>query len=94
MNFPPLRKRFIAPTKLRIPISIAIREDLHAMQQVVTNGEYNYWSPRTREGHSDRCTALMLANRAASFVNGPFRSERVERRPSDSRRSRRGGVLL
>ena len=61
--FPLLRRQFVAPTKLRIPVSRAIREDLHAMQQVVTNGEYNYWAPRTREGHSDRCTALALAVR-------------------------------
>lgn len=63
--FPLLRKAFEAPTRLRVPISRMIREDLHAMQQVVTNGEYNYWAPRTREGHSDRCTALALAVRAA-----------------------------
>lgn len=63
--FPFARRKFEAPTKLRIPISRTIREDLHAMQQVVSNGEYNYWSPRTREGHSDRCTALALAVRAA-----------------------------
>lgn len=63
--FPRLRRRFEAPTKLRIPVSRVVREDLHAMQQVVTNGSYNYWAPRTREGHSDRCTALALAVRAA-----------------------------
>lgn len=63
--FPKLRRRFEAPTKIRVPISRAVREDLHAMQQVVTNGEYNYWAPRTREGHSDRCTACALAVRAA-----------------------------
>ena len=63
--FPLLRKAFEAPTRVRVPISRTIREDLHAMQQVVTNGEYNYWAPRTREGHSDRCTALALAIRAA-----------------------------
>jgi phage FluMu gp28-like protein len=63
--FPFLRRRFEAPTKIRIPISRTVREDLHAMQQVVTGGEYNYWAPRTREGHSDRCTALALAIRAA-----------------------------
>lgn len=63
--FPLLRKAFVAPTRLRVPVSRAVREDLHAMQQVVTNGEYNYWAPRTREGHSDRCTALALAVRAA-----------------------------
>lgn len=63
--FPRLRRRFEAPTTVRVPISRAVREDLHAMQQVVMNGEYNYWAPRTKEGHSDRCTALALANRAA-----------------------------
>ena len=63
--FPSLRRKFEAPTKVRIPISRMVREDLHAMQQVVTGGEYNYWAPRTREGHSDRCTALALAIRAA-----------------------------
>lgn len=65
--FPALRRAFVAPTKLRVPISRVIREDLHAMQQTVTNGEYNYWAPRTREGHSDRCTALALAVRAAGL---------------------------
>lgn len=63
--FPTLRRQFVAPTKLRTPISRLVREDLHAMQQVVNNGEYNYWAPHTREGHSDRCTALALAIRAA-----------------------------
>jgi phage FluMu gp28-like protein len=68
--FPRLRRGFEAPTKLRIPISRVFREDLHAMQQVVNNGEYNYWAPRTREGHSDRCTALALALRAAGSTSG------------------------
>ena len=63
--FPKLRRKFDAPTKLRVPVSRIIREDLHAMQQVVANGQYNYWAPRTREGHSDRCTALALCVRAA-----------------------------
>jgi len=65
--FPNLRTAFKDPKgtcRLRIPISTTIREDLHEMQQVITNGEYNYWSRRTREGHSDRCTALALAVRA------------------------------
>lgn len=63
--FPKLRRAFEAPTKLRIPISTAIREDLHEMKQVISNGQYNYWAARTKEGHSDRCTALALAVRAA-----------------------------
>lgn len=62
--FPKLRRVFEAPVKIRVPISREVREDLHAMQQVVHNGQYDYWAPRTREGHSDRCTALALAIRA------------------------------
>ena len=60
-----MRRKFDAPTKLRVPVNRTIREDLHAMQQVVANGQYNYWAPRTRDGHSDRCTALALCVRAA-----------------------------
>ena len=63
--FPKLRRAFEAPVKLRIPISKTIREDLHAMRQIVRNGEYTYSAPHTAEGHSDRCTALALAMRAA-----------------------------
>lgn len=63
--FPKMRKAFEAPTRLRIPISRNIREDLHAMQQTVHNGQYDYTAPHTKEGHSDRCTALALAVRAA-----------------------------
>lgn len=70
--FPKLRRAFEAPTKVRVPISRADREDLHAMQQIVTNGEYNYWAPRTREGHSDRCTALALCVRAAKIIGSMF----------------------
>lgn len=68
--FPKLRRAFEAPTKLRVPISIAVREDLHAMKQIVRNGEYSYAAPRTAEGHSDRCTALALALRAAGGTAG------------------------
>ena len=67
--FPLLRRQFTAPAQVRVPVSRTVREDLHAMQQVVTNGEYNYWAPRTREGHSDRCTALALAVRAAGIIS-------------------------
>jgi phage FluMu gp28-like protein len=62
-----------------VPISIEIREDLHAMQQVIRNGEYSYTAPRTAEGHSDRCTALALAVRAAaSQAAGFFIPERFQ----------------
>lgn len=62
--FPKMRRAFEAPTKLRIPVSTAVREDLHAMRQIIRNGEYTYSAPRTAEGHSDRCTALALNRRA------------------------------
>lgn len=68
--FPRLRTAFQAPTKLRIPISTTIREDLHEMKQVISNGEYSYWAPRTKAGHSDRCTALALCVRAAGESKG------------------------
>ena len=85
--FPRLRRRFEAPTTLRVPISRVVREDLHAMQQIVTNGQYDYRAPRTKEGHSDRCTALALAVRASTSPmvigdivafhrGGPVRKER------------------
>jgi phage FluMu gp28-like protein len=76
--FPTLRRKFEAPCKIRIPISRMIREDLHSVQQVVTGGEYNYWAPRTREGHSDRCTALALAIRAsAESMAGAIRDPKI-----------------
>ena len=80
--FPRLRRRFESPCTVRIPISRVIREDLHEMKQVITNGQYNYWSPRTRDGHSDRCTALALCVRAsdtprAMFPPAPFNTRRT-----------------
>jgi phage FluMu gp28-like protein len=95
--FPRLRRKFEAPVKLRIPISRVIREDLHEMKQVIINGQYNYWSPRTREGHSDRCTALALAIRAAGKSSGPFAFQSVSNPRSamggSFRRSRKGILI-
>lgn len=62
--FPKMRRTFEAPVKIRIPVSTAVREDLHAMRQIIRNGEYTYSAPHTAEGHSDRCTALALNRRA------------------------------
>ena len=63
--FAKLRGAFDA-MKLRVPFAVETREDLHEMQQVISNGNYNYKAPRTDAGHSDRCTALALAVRAAA----------------------------
>lgn len=72
--FPKLRRAFEAPVKLRVPISTACREDFHAMKQIVRNGQYSYEAPRTAEGHSDRCTALALALRAAGEASVGYTS--------------------
>jgi phage FluMu gp28-like protein len=83
--FPKLRRACEPPVRLRIPVSDAIRDDLHAMRQIVRNGEYTYSAPRTAEGHSDRCTALALALRAAdSGPSGPAfaRAIRTRRGPA------------
>jgi phage FluMu gp28-like protein len=49
-----------------IPKSTDIREDLHSMHRVVSNsGHISFRASRTADGHSDRCTALALALRAA-----------------------------
>lgn len=68
--FPRLRRCFEAPVTVRIPADDAVREDLHQMQQLVSGGEYTYAAPHTAEGHSDRCTALALAVRAAEHGKG------------------------
>lgn len=94
--FPRLRRAFEASmpmgvvtgskaTPIRIPVSRTIREDLHQMQQVITGGQYNYWSPRTKNGHSDRCTALALAVRAAGEGYTPFAAASGGDRPRGRR---------
>ena len=52
--FPKLRRAFEAPTKLRVPVDVEVREDLHEMQQIVKNGEYSYSARRTAEEHEVR----------------------------------------
>jgi phage FluMu gp28-like protein len=84
--FPKLRRAFESPVKLRVPISVAVREDLHAMKQIVRNGEYTYSAPRTAEGHSDRCTALALALRAAGSASGAVTLPQAYRTPDRARR--------
>ena len=83
--FPRLRRSFEAPVKLRVPISIALREDLHAMRQIIRNGEYTYSAPRTAEGHSDRYTALALALRAAGDGARPGKAQVYRRRSARSK---------
>ena len=90
--FPKLRGSFDA-MKLRVPFATETREDLHEMQQVISNGNYNYKAPRTDAGHSDRCTALALAVRAAATGGSTwtFAPETVEQSPAASAAS---GAML
>ncbi len=81
--FPKLRRAFEAPVRVRIPISTAVREDLHAMKQIVKNGEYTYAAPRTAEGHSDRCTAKALAHRARGEGGASIFIPRPSKRSQD-----------
>ena len=74
--FPKLRVAFDGQ-RLRVPVDVDCREDLHEMQQVVSNGSFNYEAPRTANGHSDRCTALALAKRAADSGAGYVPPPRV-----------------
>ena len=49
-----------------IPKSTEIREDLHSVHRIVSNsGQLSFRASRMADGHSDRCTALALATRAA-----------------------------
>jgi phage FluMu gp28-like protein len=90
--FPKLRRWFEAPTRLRIPRSVEVREDLHAMNQVVKNGEYSYTAPRTAEGHSDRCTALALCVRAADGAKAAAIFETGMAGTNTNRRGRGMGI--
>lgn len=75
--FPRMRQAF-ERKELLIPINREIREDLHEMQQTTSGGEYSYHSKRTKEGHSDRCTALALALRAAGQEHADFAYESLD----------------
>jgi phage FluMu gp28-like protein len=63
---------------LRVPISPGVREDLHGVQRVVSaSGQVSYRATHTVDGHSDRCTALALALRAAGEPRPPAASAPV-----------------
>lgn len=63
--FPKLREA-MEGLRLRIPADPALRTDLSAMQQVCSGGQFSYEAPRTKDGHSDRCTAAALCVRAGA----------------------------
>ena len=59
--YPPLRRHF-EEKSVRVPVSRAIREDLHGVRKITSpNGAIRYQAVQTEDGHSDRATALALA---------------------------------
>jgi len=63
--YPNMRLEF-EKRNIRIPISSWLREDLHAVQQIINKGQYSYKAPRTDEGHSDGAASCGLFIRAAN----------------------------
>ena len=60
-----LRRKF-EERSIRVPVERPLREDLHAVQRVVsTGGNVTYSAPRNADGHSDRAAALALCCLAA-----------------------------
>lgn len=70
--FPALKAQLEAG-RILIPHSRETREDLHNVQRVVSRaGTLSYTARQTPDGHSDRTTALALANRAAQFARSEW----------------------
>lgn len=60
-----MRRRF-EERSVRVPVERVLREDLHAVQRVVSStGAVTYSAPRNEDGHSDRAAALALCCMAA-----------------------------
>lgn len=60
-----MRRRF-EERSVRVPIERTLREDLHAVQRLVSStGSVTYSAPRSDDGHSDRAAALALCCLAA-----------------------------
>ena len=67
-----MRRRF-EERSIRIPVARDLREDLHAVQRVVsTGGNVTYSAPRNADGHSDRAAALALCCLAAKSTTWTF----------------------
>ena len=74
-----LMRRKFEERSVRIPVDRELREDLHAVQRVVsTGGNVTYSAPRNADGPSDRAAALALCCRAAEAAPhiSPFATRR------------------
>lgn len=92
--FPKLREA-MEGCRLRIPTNAELRTDLSAMQQVCSGGQFSYEAPRTKDGHSDRCTAAALCVRAGAGVGNvplPGRLAAGEHQRGKFRKGRRNHI--
>lgn len=92
--FPKLREA-MEGCRLRIPTNAELRTDLSAMQQVCSGGQFSYEAPRTKDGHSDRCTAAALCVRAGAGVGNvplPGRLTAGEHQRGKFRKGRRNHI--
>ena len=66
-----LMRRKFEERSVRVPVDRELREDLHAVQRLVsTGGNITYSAPRNADGHSDRAAALALCCKAANVQGG------------------------
>lgn len=92
--FPKLREA-MEGCRLRIPTNAELRTDLSAMQQVCSGGQFSYEAPRTKDGHSDRCTAAALCVRAGATAGNvplPGRLTAGEHQSGKFRKGRRNHI--
>lgn len=96
----PLLRTAMEAQRLRLPLGDnALRMDFAAMEQVIVSGGYSYEAPRTKDGHSDRCTAAALcvrAGRGAGTTTTPSRwgsPAAASRSPQPPARRRAGGGM-
>jgi len=91
-------RRVFEDKGIRVPVSRAVREDLHSLQKITTaSGNIRFAAPSTDDGHADRSTALALAlyraanNGGEMFCSVPVREDRGLNMTRRSRR--RTGVM-
>ena len=90
-----LMRRKFEERSIRIPVSRDLREDLHAVQRVVsTGGNVTYSAPRNADGHSDRASALALCCRAAAATGWTFAPEAIESRGTGIGEREAAGAML
>lgn len=89
-------RRCFEERSLSIPASPRIRDDLHGIQKIASQGGVRFTAARTEDGHSDRAAALALAMEAAHapFAQQVFTPTRVASARARSQEYRRERNIL